>query len=277
MTQPLRARLDAAHHRRAEHPHHGHDPAPAREHGHGGRRRERAARPLQHPGAHRPRPAVRPAPRLPHAADGRTSPSTKAYLEKRTPKPLRPGQMNYLSELPQVPRLAHEGLVRQGGDEGERLGVRLAAEARQALRHPRGRSSSCRQGKLNGYVCQGFNPLALRPRTRTKVIEAALEAEVPRHHRPARHRDLEVLAELRRVQRRRPVARSRPRSSASRPSCFAEEDGSLVNSGRMAAVALEGRRAAGRGEAGPGDHRASSSRGCARSTRRRAARSPTRS
>jgi anaerobic selenocysteine-containing dehydrogenase len=39
--------------RLAEHPHHGPDPAPARQHGHGRRRHQRAARPRQRAGHHR--------------------------------------------------------------------------------------------------------------------------------------------------------------------------------------------------------------------------------
>ena len=45
----------------------------------------------------------------------------KTYLEKRTPKPLRPNQMNFRAELPEVVHQPAEGLVRQRGDGGERL------------------------------------------------------------------------------------------------------------------------------------------------------------
>ena len=48
-------------------------------------------------------------------------PNLKTYLENRTPKPLRPGQMNLLAELPQVLHLAAQGLVRDGGHPEERL------------------------------------------------------------------------------------------------------------------------------------------------------------
>ena len=56
---PVRARLDAAFGRLAEHPHHGDGAAAARQYRHRRRRHERAARPFQHPGPDRHRPDVR--------------------------------------------------------------------------------------------------------------------------------------------------------------------------------------------------------------------------
>ena len=55
---PVRIGLDAAYRRRAEHPHHGDDPATAWQYGDGRRRRQRPARPLQYSGLNRPRSAV---------------------------------------------------------------------------------------------------------------------------------------------------------------------------------------------------------------------------
>jgi hypothetical protein len=65
----LCAGLDRAFGRLAEHPHHGPDPAPARQHGHGGRRHQRAARPRQRAGHHRHVPVFGSAARLPVGAD----------------------------------------------------------------------------------------------------------------------------------------------------------------------------------------------------------------
>ena len=87
------------------------------------------------------------------------------------------------------------------------------------------------QGKVNGYVCQGFNPLASVP-DKAKLTGRLSQAQVPRHHRPAGDRDL------------RPSGRTTASSTTSIPSqiqtevfrlpssCFAEEDGSLVTSAR---------------------------------------------
>ena len=66
--QPVRARLDAAFGRGAEHPHDGDGAAAARQHRRGGRRHERAARPFQHPGLDRRRAPVERDARLSHFA-----------------------------------------------------------------------------------------------------------------------------------------------------------------------------------------------------------------
>ena len=87
------------------------------------------------------------------------------------------------------------------------------------------------QGKMNGYFCQGFNPLLAFPNQK-EAHGRAIEAEVPRHHGPARHRDRSVLGEPWRVQRRRYRRRSRPKSSSFRPLVSPRKTGSLTNSGR---------------------------------------------
>ena len=58
------------------------------------------------------------------------------------------------------------------------------------------------QGKVNGYICQGFNPLASAP-CKIKVCRRPVQAEVSGGHRSAGHGDLGILAESRRIQRRR--------------------------------------------------------------------------
>ena len=45
------------------------------------------------------------------------------------------------------------------------------------------------QGKMNGYICQGFNPLAAAP-NKAKMTAALVQAQIPRHHGSARHRNL---------------------------------------------------------------------------------------
>ena len=60
----LRARVDAAHRRHADHPDRRDAAAPARQRRPGGRRRQRAARTLEHPGGHRHGRCVRHAARL---------------------------------------------------------------------------------------------------------------------------------------------------------------------------------------------------------------------
>ncbi len=68
---PVRARLDAAFRRLAEHPHDGDDPVAAGQHGPRRRRRERVARTRERPGHHRHVRVLRGAARLPVRTDGR--------------------------------------------------------------------------------------------------------------------------------------------------------------------------------------------------------------
>ncbi len=123
------------------------------------------------------------------------------------------------------------------------------------------------QGKLNGYICQGFNPVGSFP-NKKKIVEGLSKLEVPRHHRSADDRDRRVLAQLRRVQRRRRPNEIQTTVFRLPSTCFAEEDGSLDQLRPLAAVALEGRRAAGRGQGRHRDHRGASSLAFARPTQK---------
>ena len=67
---PVCARLDASLGRRADDPHRRDGAVAAGQYRHRGRRHERAARALEHPGPDRPRPDVEPAAGLHDAADG---------------------------------------------------------------------------------------------------------------------------------------------------------------------------------------------------------------
>ena len=55
------------------------------------------------------------------------------------------------------------------------------------------------QGKMNGYFCQGFNPLLSFP-NRKKITAALSKLKLLVDHGPAGHRDGAVLGESRRVQ-----------------------------------------------------------------------------
>ena len=109
------------------------------------------------------------------------------------------------------------------------------------------------QGKMNGYICQGFNPLLSFP-NREKMHGGAVEAEVPGHHGSARDRD------------GRASGRTTASTTTSIPpqiqteviqlpsTCFAEDDGLAHQLRPLAAVALGGRHAARRGEDRHLDH-----------------------
>ena len=133
------------------------------------------------------------------------------------------------------------------------------------------------QGKVNGYICQGFNPLAALPeqeptsraalaKLKFLVIMDPLATETSEFWQNyGEYNDVDP-AKIQTEVFRLPTT------------CFAEEDGSLVNSAPLAAMALEGRPSR-RARRGPTSSIMSSLHHahCASCTQRRAARSPTRS
>jgi len=156
-------------------------------------------------------------------------PDLKGYLEKRTPKPLRPGQMNYLQNYPKffvsllkawygAEATAENDFRYDWLPKNDKTYDIMAAFELMA------------QGKVNGYLCQGFNPLGSVP-DKAKVTAALsrlkylvtidpLETETAvfwKNHGEFHDVDpAKIQTEVFRL-----------------PStCFAEEDGSLVNSGR---------------------------------------------
>ena len=87
------------------------------------------------------------------------------------------------------------------------------------------------QGKMNGYFCQGFNPLLSFP-NRKKITAALSKLKFLVVMDPLRDRDGAVLGEPRRAQRRRHRADpDRGHSSCRRPA-LPRTTGSLANSGR---------------------------------------------
>jgi anaerobic selenocysteine-containing dehydrogenase len=86
------------------------------------------------------------------------------------------------------------------------------------------------QGKINGFFCQGFNPLASWPTRRRSAMR--WQAEVHGRHGPAGDRHFRVLEAARRVQRSRPE-QDRDRGLPSAGHLFAETAGTFTNSGRV--------------------------------------------
>ncbi len=156
-------------------------------------------------------------------------PDLKTYLEKRTPKPLRPGQMNYLQNFPKFfvslmkawygPAATKENdFCYEWLPKNDKPYDILAAFELMA------------QGKMNGYVCQGFNPIGSVPdkakltaalsRLKFLVVIDPLATDTSTFWKNyGEFNDVDpksIQTEVFRL-----------------PStCFAEEDGSLVNSGR---------------------------------------------
>ncbi len=154
----------------------------------------------------------------------------QAYIDKRAQKPLRPGQLTYWQNYPKF----HVSLMKAWwGDAATTENnwcydwlpkLDKAYDVLQVF-------EQMHQGKVNGYVCQGFNPLAAFP-NKAKIGAALAKLKYPGGHRSAGDRDLGVLEELRRVQRRGLRRKIQTEVFRLPSTCFAEEDGSLVNSGR---------------------------------------------
>jgi formate dehydrogenase major subunit len=153
----------------------------------------------------------------------------QAYIEKRAQKPLRPGQLSYWQNYPKF----HVSLMKAWwGDAATRENnwcfdwlpkLDKVYDVLQVF-------ELMHQGKINGYVCQGFNPLASFPNkakvggalSRLKflvVIDPLATDTASFWENHGEYNDVDpdkIQTEVFRL-----------------PStCFAEEDGSLVNSGR---------------------------------------------
>jgi formate dehydrogenase major subunit len=159
--------------------------------------------------------------------DGETS--RAVYLEKRTLKPLRPGQLSYWSNLPKF----HTSLMKAWYGKAATRDNDYCYDWLPKLDKP---YDSLRmfdlmaQGKVNGFICQGFNPLASYP-DKGKIATAL-----------ARLKFLVVMDPLatdtsvfwQNHDEYNPVNPADIQTEVFRlpTTCFAEEDGSLVNSSR---------------------------------------------
>jgi formate dehydrogenase major subunit len=153
----------------------------------------------------------------------------KTYLEKRTPKPLRPGQLNYWANYPKF----FVSLMKAWYGAAATKENDFAFEWLPKIDGPYDVlrvMELMRNGKVNGYVCQGFNPLASFP-DKPKVLEGLRKlkylvtidplvtetSEFWKNHGEFNDVDSSQIAtEVFRLP----------------SSCFAEEDGSLVSSSR---------------------------------------------
>jgi formate dehydrogenase major subunit len=151
------------------------------------------------------------------------------YLESRTLKPLRPGQMSYWQNYPKffvsLQKAWWGDAATKENDWGfdwlPKLDKLYDMLAVFDLMH---------QGKVNGYLCQGFNPLAAAP-NKAKNIEALSKLKFLVVIDPL---VTETSTFWRNAGDLNPVETAKIQTEVFRlPSgCFAEEDGSLTNSGR---------------------------------------------
>jgi len=153
----------------------------------------------------------------------------QAYLDKRTLKPLRPGQMSYWQNYPKF----HVSLMKAWYGKAATKENAWAFDWLPKLDKAYDMMAvfdAISQGKVNGYVIQGFNPLASMP-NKARLVESLSKLKY-----------LVIIDPL--VTETSNFWQSRGEFNQVDPaqiqtevfrlpsSCFAEEDGSLVNSGR---------------------------------------------
>jgi formate dehydrogenase major subunit len=157
-------------------------------------------------------------------------PDLKTYLEKRTPKAVRPGQMNYLQNYPKF----FVSLLKAwfGAEATKENDFRFDWLPKNDKTYDILASFELMyQGKINGYFCQGFNPLASVPdkakltaalsKLKYLVVIDPLVTETSTFWKNQ--------GEFNEVD-----SKAIPTEVFRLPAtCFAEEDGSLTNSSRQ--------------------------------------------
>ena len=153
----------------------------------------------------------------------------KAYIDKRTPKPLRPNQLNYWSNYPKF----HVSLMKAWFGNSATKDNDWCFDWLPKL--DKGHDvlqvfEDMHQGKMNGYICQGFNPVASFP-NKAKVVESLSKLKYLVIIDPLATETSEFWKSFGEYNQ---VDPSKIQTEVFRlPStCFAEEDGSLVSSGR---------------------------------------------
>jgi formate dehydrogenase major subunit len=153
----------------------------------------------------------------------------QAYIEKRTLKPLRPGQMSYWQNYPKF----HVSLMKAWYGKAATKENDWAFDYLPKLDKAYDMMATFQgmsEGKVFGYVVQGFNPLASMP-NKDRGIEALSKLKYLVTIDP-------LVTETSNFWQNRgefnKVEPSKIQTEVFRlpSSCFAEEDGSLVNSGR---------------------------------------------
>ena len=126
----------------------------------------------------------------------------KAYLAKYSPKPLRPNQISYWQNFPKFWVSLSKAFYGKASTKDNNFCYDWFPKIDMPydVLHMFERMHN---GQMNGFICQGFNPLAAVPCV-SKSSEALDEAEISGGDRSAGHRDRRVLARLRRL----PLGRS---------------------------------------------------------------------
>jgi formate dehydrogenase major subunit len=156
-------------------------------------------------------------------------PDLQTFLEKRTPKPLRPGQMNFVQNTPKWLVSLLKAWYGKAAVKENDFGYQWLPKNDKPY-DIMAAFELMAQGKMNGYFCQGFNPLASVP-DKAKVGEGLAKLKYLVTIDPLA---TETASFWRNAGELNDVDPSKIQTEVFRlpSSCFAEEDGSLVNSGR---------------------------------------------
>lgn len=152
-----------------------------------------------------------------------------AYIEARAQQPLRKNQLSYWSNYKKF----HTSLMKAWWGDHARVGNNFAFDYLPKLDKHYDMLQVYElmdQGKVNGYICQGFNPLAAAP-NKAKLIKGFSSLKYMIIMDPLVTETSEF---WRNAGELNDVDSSQIQTEVFRlpTSCFAEEDGTLVNSGR---------------------------------------------
>ncbi len=153
----------------------------------------------------------------------------QAYIEKRTPKPLRPNQLNYWSNYPKF----HVSLMKAWFGNAATKDNNWCFDWLPKLDKQHDVLQvfeDMAQGRINGYICQGFNPLASFP-NKAKLVDGLSKLKYLVIIDPLATETSEFwknFGEFNNVD----SAKIQTEVFRLPSTCFAEEDGSLVSSGR---------------------------------------------
>lgn len=153
----------------------------------------------------------------------------KTYLQKRTPKPLRPGQMNYWQNYPKFMVSLLKAWYGPAANKDNDFAYDYLPKNDKVydilqVFH------LMSQGKVNGYICQGFNPLASVP-DKEKLTQSLSKLKFLVVIDPLATETSEFWQNHGEFNDINP-AKVQTEVFRLPSTCFAEEDGSLVNSGR---------------------------------------------
>ncbi len=152
-----------------------------------------------------------------------------AYLAKRTLKPLRPKQMSYWQNYPKF----HVSLMKAWFGNAATKANNWCFDWLPKLDKPHDVLQvfeDMHQGRLNGYFCQGFNPLASFP-DKAKLVDGLSKLKYLVIIDPLATETSEFWSNHGAYNDVDP-AKIQTEVFRLPSTCFAEEDGSLVNSGR---------------------------------------------